>query len=65
MNELLSSLIEMFSQEFDTPEVKREVLKPISKWLFANIVPYAIGMIFLNFFLTIAAVSLVLYIYKR
>jgi len=36
--------------------------KDITKWIFYVIWPYALGIICINFFLTIAAVSLVLYI---
>jgi len=65
MQDILTSIVEKIKIELDKPEWKHEILKPITKWMFWNIIPYAILIICLNFFLTIAAVSLVLYLYKR
>jgi len=65
MTELLQSLVNHIKKEIDKPEWKQKVLEPIIKWVFSIIWPYAIGIICLNFFMTIAAVSLVLYVYHK
>jgi hypothetical protein len=65
MTELLQSLVNHIKKEIDKPEWKQKVLEPIIKWIFSIIWPYAIGIICLNFFMTIAAVSLVLYVYHK
>ena len=63
MSEIFNSIIIHIKKEIDKPEWKQKVLEPIVKWIFSIIWPYALGIICLNFFTTIAAVSLVLYIY--
>lgn len=65
MSDIVSSIAHMLRAELDKPEWKREVLEPITKWLLWRIIPIGLGIMCLNFFLTIAAVSLVLYLYKR
>jgi hypothetical protein len=65
MTELLQSFVNHIKKEIDKPEWKQKVLEPIIKWIFSIIWPYAIGIICLNFFMTIAAVSLVLYVYHK
>jgi hypothetical protein len=65
MSDLVSSILLLLRKEFDKPEWKQEVLEPITKWISTLMIPYALGLICINFFLTIAAVSLVLYVYKR
>ena len=62
---MLYWLLDLIRRELDKPEVKQELLSPFTKWVFWNMLPYAIGIICLNFFFTIAAVSLVLYLYNR
>ncbi len=61
MSELMNMLVAMIRKEMDKPEYKQQVLEPVNKWMFSVIWPYALGIIGINFFLTIAAVSLVLY----
>ena len=61
MSDLLNSITIILKKELDKPEWKQQVLEPITKWVLTNIWPYALGIILLNFFLTIGAVSLVLY----
>lgn len=65
MSEFIQSLVNHIKKETDKPEWKQKVLEPIVKWLFSIIWPYALGIICLNFFMTIAAVSFVLYIYHK
>lgn len=61
MSDIMQSIVRMFQKEMDKPEYKQQVLEPVTKWIFAKIWPYAIGIILVNFFMTIGAVSLVLY----
>ena len=61
MSDFMKSLATTFRKEMDKPEYRQQILEPISKWVFSTIWPYAVGIICLNFFMTIAAVSLVLY----
>jgi len=65
MSELLQSIVIHIKKEIDKPEWKQSVLEPIVKWIFSTMWPYALGIICLNFFMTIAAVSLVLYVYNK
>lgn len=65
MHELFSGFVALLRKELENPEWKKEVLRPLMKWLLYSMMPYALGLICVNFFLTIAAVSLVLYIYRR
>lgn len=61
MSDIIQSLSAIVRKEMDKPEWKQQVLEPITRWIFGSIWPYALGIILVNFFLTIAAVSLVLY----
>lgn len=65
MSEILQSIINHIKKEIDKPEWKQKILEPIVKWTITIIWPYLFGMIFINFFTTIAAVSLVLYLYHK
>jgi hypothetical protein len=65
MSELLQSIVVHLRKEIDKPEWKQKVIEPVIKWILHSMWPYAIGMICLNFFTTIAAVSLVLYVYHK
>lgn len=62
---MFSGIIVMIRKELEKPEWKKEILRPMMKWLFFSIWPVALGIMCINFFLTIAAVSLVLYLYRR
>ena len=61
MSEILDLLTSCIRTEMDKPEWKQQIFEPINRWMFAKIWPYAIALICANFFMTIAAVSLVLY----
>jgi hypothetical protein len=47
--------------ELNNPEIKKKILEPLLVWLLWHIIPYVLLIIGLNFFLTIAAMCLVLY----
>ena len=61
MSDIASIISALCRKEMDKPEWKERILEPITKWIFGSIWPYALGIILLNFFMTIGAVSLVLY----
>ena len=61
MADIFTSISSLIRKEMDKPEWKQQVLAPITHWIFGSIWPYALGIIIINFFMTIAAVSLVLY----
>ena len=61
MTDIVNIFTNFLKEELDKPEWKQHVVEPISKWVFSTIWPWALGIILINFFLTIGAVSLVLY----
>lgn len=65
MSELLKSFIVYLRKEIDKPEWKQQILEPITKWIFIRVWLYALAIILINFFMTIAAVSFVLYVYHK
>lgn len=64
-NDYAGFAISLIKRELDQPEIRERVLQPLLKWFFRHIIPYVLLIIGLNFFLTIAGVSLVLYIRGR
>lgn len=50
------------AKELHKQTIQDEIVRPLLKWLFWNIMPYGIAIIILNFFTTIGAISLVLYL---
>jgi len=65
MSDIINSITNIIKKELDKPEWKQQVLEPLTKWIFSNIWPWALGLILINFFLTIGAVSVVLYFVMR
>lgn len=61
---MLKSIKKIIKESLENEEWKKDVIYPMNKWIFTLILPYALGIICINFFLTIAAVSLVLYIFR-
>ena len=61
MSDIMNMLVAMIRKEMDKPEYKQQILEPVNQWIFSVMWPYALGIIGVNFFMTIAAVSLVLY----
>jgi len=64
MSDLINAIAIVIRKEMEKSEWKQQVVEPLLKWLFTGMLPYVIGLICINFFMTIAAVSLVLYLYK-
>lgn len=60
-NDYLGLLCSVLRKELEKPETRENLLQPLLKWFFKHIVPYVLAIVLLNFFMTIAAVSLVLY----
>jgi hypothetical protein len=52
----------MLAKELHRQTIQDQVIRPLIKWLFWHIFPYVIVMIVLNFFVTMGAISLVLYL---
>ena len=61
MSDILETVTSIIHAEMEKPEWKQQILQPVTRWMFTKMWPYALGIICLNFFMTIAAVSLVLY----
>lgn len=61
MNDLVALASGLLQEELQKPEVKTQVLDPMLRWLLWNVAPYVVAFVLLNFFMTIAAVALVLY----
>ena len=64
MSDYLKLIFNLLKKELLTVELQKEILQPMITWILLKILPYVICIIILNFFLTISAVSLVLYLYK-
>lgn len=58
MSDLFGILTCIIKKEMEKPEWNEYVYKPF----LISLIPYVLGIICVNFFMTIAAVSLVLYI---
>lgn len=65
MSSAFTSIVALFRRELEKSEWREEVLRPLTKWIALGILPYALAIICLNFFMTIAAVSLVLYLRRK
>jgi len=63
MNEstIFSFFTSILKKELEKPEWNEYILKPI----LLSLLPYILGVICLNFFMTILAITLVLYINKK
>lgn len=65
MSEFIRSCKNALVKAIESDEWKKDILYPMNKRIVSIVWPYALGIICLNFFLTIAAVSLVLYVFNR
>jgi hypothetical protein len=62
MSDLFSTIIATLRKELEKKEMQERVLQPLMQWFFRHIIPYVLVIMLVNFFLTIGAVSLVLYV---
>lgn len=62
---LMDMFVHMFREHVLQPEVQRELFRPLLKWFLWNLMPYVLLFIGLNFFTTLAAVSLVFFSVNR
>ena len=62
MSDYIALICGVLKKELEKPDTHKAVLQPLLQWFFRHILPYVIAIILINFFMTIAAVSLVLYI---
>lgn len=58
---ILGMFISVLKKELEKPEWNEYILKPI----LISLLPYILGVICLNFFMTILAITLVLYINRK
>lgn len=63
-NDMFSMISNLIFEELSKKEVREKVLQPLLIWFLKLIVPYVIAIFCVNFFLTIAAMCLVLYLRK-
>ena len=64
MTDYIKIVLNILKKELLNSEFQKEILQPMIKWIFFKILPFIICITILNFFLTIFAVSFVLYINK-
>jgi len=64
-NDYVGLICSVLRKELEKPETRENLLQPLLKWFFKHIMPYVLAIVLLNFFMTIAAVSLVLYFRGR
>lgn len=65
MRDYIALACAILRKELEKPETRENLLQPLLRWFFWHILPYVLAIILINFFLTIAAVSLVLYVRRR
>lgn len=61
MIEMITSVI---AKELHKHTIQEQIIRPLLKWLYWHMMPYVLVMIVLNFFITVGAISLVLYLRK-
>ena len=59
--DVIEMITTVLARELHKQTIQDQIIRPLLKWLFWHITPYVLGMIVLNFFITVCAVSLVLY----
>jgi len=64
-NDYLGLVCGLLRRELENPETQQKTLQPLMRWFFRHIVPYVLAIVLVNFFMTVAAVSLVLYFRGR
>jgi hypothetical protein len=62
MGDFFSSVVAAVRKELEKKEMQERILQPLMQWFFRHIIPYVVAIMLVNFFLTIGAVSLVLYV---
>jgi len=59
---MIEMITAMVAKELYKQNIQEQIVRPLLKWLFWHMLPYMIAMIVLNFFITMGAISLVLYL---
>ncbi len=54
----------VIAKELHKHTIQEQIIRPLLKWLYWHMMPYVLVMIVLNFFITVGAISLVLYLRK-
>lgn len=65
MHDYISLACSILRKELEKTETREKLLQPLLKWFFWHILPYVLAIILINFFLTIGAVSLVLFCVRK
>ncbi len=60
--DMIEMITSVLARELHKQTIQEQILRPLLKWLFWHITPYVLAMIVLNFFITVGAISLVLYL---
>lgn len=60
-NDYVGLVCGLLRRELEKPETQQKTLQPLMRWFFRHILPYVIAIVLVNFFMTVAAMSLVLY----
>lgn len=63
-SDFLGMICNMIVDELQKNEVRDKILYPLLIWFLKLIVPYVLAIFCVNFFLTIAAMCLVMYLRK-
>ena len=64
MSDSIKVVLNILKKELLNSDFQKEILQPMIQWIFIRILPYVVCITISNFFLTIFAVSFVLYINK-
>lgn len=64
MKDIIALISNFIEEELEKEEYQQKVFQPLLQWFFRHILPYVIAIIVINFFMTIVAVSLVIYLRK-
>jgi len=61
---MLEMVITAISKELHRETTRDHIIRPLIKWILWHIIPIIVIIMMLNFFITVAAISLVLYFKK-
>lgn len=64
MKDIMELFANIMLEELKKEEFRKGILQPLLIWFIWHIIPYVLVIICINFFLTIAAMCLVLYFRK-
>lgn len=62
--DMIEMITTVLARELHKQTIQDQIIRPLLKWLFWHVTPYVLAVIVLNFFITVGAISLVLYLKK-